>query len=277
MKLIQVDQEKCTRCGFCVQVCPVNIISRDDNQWPQTTGENCIACGHCVAICPKGALDNVKAPLLNQIPLEKRPVLDADTAAHFLRSRRSIRTYKDVAVPQGKIHQLLDIARLAPTGGNSQGISYYVFNNPERLGKIIAVTIDWMELEVRKNSPWAPYFVGLVDSYRKTGQDVILRGAPCLIVAISATDFQPRGRDNTHFSLAYAELYAPTIELGTCWAGLFEVCAASGYLPMLSLLGLPENMTVTGALMVGYPKYTYQRLVERNPLKIIWKDNLKQE
>ncbi len=97
-----------------------------------------------------------------------------------------------------------------------------------------------------------------------------MRDAPCLVVAITEKNFLRRGRDNTHFSLAYAELYAPAIELGTCWAGIFEACAAAGYQPLLNLLNLPEDMAVTGGLMVGYPKYTYKRLVDRNPLQVTW-------
>jgi len=269
MDLIQVDQEKCIRCGLCADVCPTEFITMSE-QGPQTTGASCIACGHCVAVCPVEALDNVKAPLAQQLPLEKLPVLDADTAARFLRSRRSIRRYKQDAVPREKILQLLDIARMAPTGGNTQGVAYHVIDNAETLRQITSVVIDWMEEQIEKGSPWAPYFAGAVNKYRKTGHDVILRGAPCLVVAMTAKDFLPRGRDNTHFSLAYSELYAPAIDLGTCWAGFFEACATSGYQPLLELLGLPEKMAVTGGLMVGYPQFTYKRLVDRNPLQVSW-------
>jgi len=101
-------------------------------------------------------------------------------------------------------------------------------------------------------------------------QYLVLGGAPCLVIAIAAKKFLPRGRDNTHFSLAYAELYAPAIALGTCWAGYFELCATMGYQPLLSLLNLPEDMVITGGLMVGYRQYTYQRLVDRNPLQVSW-------
>jgi nitroreductase len=72
------------------------------------------------------------------------------------------------------------------------------------------------------------------------------------------------------FSLAYAELYAPSIGLGTCGAGFFEVCAAAEYQPLLNLLNLPENMSVTGGIMVGYPQFTHKRMVDRNPLQITW-------
>ena len=270
MDLIQVDREKCILCGLCAEVCPTSVISMDGEGPQATGGQRCIACGHCVAVCPKDALNNVKAPLEKQLLLGKVPVLDADTAARFIRARRSIRRYKQDPVPREKILKLLDIARLAPTGGNSQGVAYHVIDNLDTLRKITAATVDWMEEQVQKGSPWGPYYVGTVNNYRTTGQDVILRDAPCLIVAITAKSFLPRGRDNTHFSLAYAELYAPAIELGTCWAGFFEGCAATGYQPLLNLLNLPEDMAVTGGLLVGYPKFTYKRLVDRNPLQVTW-------
>jgi nitroreductase len=78
------------------------------------------------------------------------------------------------------------------------------------------------------------------------------------------------GRDNTYISFAYLQLFAMSMGLGTCWAGLFEYCATSGYEPLLNLLSLPKNMQVTSGMMVGYPQYTYQRLVDRNPLQVTW-------
>lgn len=49
-----------------------------------------------------------------------------------------------------------------------------------------------------------------------------------------------------------------------------EACAATAYQPLLNLLGLKADMAVTGALMVGYPKVKYKRLVDRNPLQVTW-------
>lgn len=273
MDLIQVDHEKCIKCGLCATVCPTGVISVDDHG-PQVIRPHCVSCGQCVAVCPHEALDNVNTPLANQIPLGKMPVLDADTAALFLRSRRSIRGYKKMAVPREKILQLLDIARFAPTGGNSQGVAYHVVDNPDTLRKITVVAMDWAAEEAKKDSPFASHIAGILDHYHQTGQDVVLRDAPCLVVAITDKRFMPLGRDNTHFSLAYAELYAPAIGLGTCWAGCIEACAASGYQPLLRLLNLPENMVVTGGLMVGYPRYTYKRLVDRNSLQVTWQSTV---
>jgi nitroreductase len=216
---------------------------------------------------------NGKAPFANQIPLDKVPELDEDTAAFFLRSRRSVREYQKTPVPREKIKQLLDIARFAPTSGNSQGVSYHVIDDRDTLRRITAVTMNWLE-EALQSPPYAGSrfeapFAAHIANYRQNGQDVVLRDATCLVIPIVDKNFL-LGRDNTPFLLAYAELYAPSLGLGTCITGFFNACAASGYQPLLTILNLPENMRVTGGLMVGYPKYTYRRLVDRNPLQITW-------
>ena len=94
-----------------------------------------------------------------------------------------------------------------------------------------------------------------------------MRSAPCLVLGTALKSF-PRGRENTHFSFAYAELYAPSLGLGTCWAGLFMAAFFSGFTPLVNLLGLPEDKDLTGALLVGYPEFGFHRLVNRNPLDI---------
>jgi len=40
--------------------------------------------------------------------------------------------------------------------------------------------------------------------------------------------------------------------------------------PMLKLFKIPEGKTITAAVMVGYPKYTYKKLVDRNPLEVTY-------
>ena len=273
MDFIQVDQDKCTRCGVCATVCP-GVIGMGDNG-PQAIRDLCVSCGQCVAVCPEGALDNTNAPLANQIPVGENAVLDSESAAQFLRSRRSIRNYQQKAVPRDKVRQLLDIARIAPTACNSQGVAYHVVDHPETLRQIAAAVIDWTEAELNSSpamaaSKYAPHTAMMVEIYRRTGEDTVLRSAPCLIVATADKNSFAVGRYNTYISFAYLQLFATSMGLGTCWAGLLEYCAASGYEPLLNLLNLPKNMQVTSGMMVGYPKYTYQRLVDRNPLPVTW-------
>lgn len=273
MDFIRVDQGKCTRCGICAAVCP-GVIGMGDNG-PQAMRDLCVSCGQCVAVCPAGALDNTNAPLAGQDRIEETAAFDSGTAARFLRSRRSVRNYQSKSVPRKDIARLLDIARMAPTACNSQGVAYHVVDRRQTLRQISAAVIKWTENEL-KNSPamasakYAPHLAMMVNQYRQTGEDVVLREAPCLIVAVADQDFFATGRDNTYLAFAYLQLFAMSVNLGTCWAGLFEYCAASGYEPLLSLLNLPGNRKVTSGMMVGYPQYTYQRLVDRNPLPVTW-------
>lgn len=270
--LIQVDQEKCTHCGLCVRVCRGTLNLGE--QGPEMVGDFCIACGHCVAVCPNGALDHKTAPLEKQILLEESPVPDAAVAAGFLRSRRSVRTFQKKPVPRETIQELLDIARFAPTACNSQGLTYLIVDDRDTLKNMAAVIADWAEEDLKTGalgkSPWWRNTANTLSRYRETGEDTILRDTPCLIIALAEKKLAALGRDNTHFALTYTQLYAPALGLGTCWSGLFEYCAAVEYEPLLKLLKLPENKIVTGALLAGYPLYSFKRLVDREPLQISW-------
>jgi nitroreductase/NAD-dependent dihydropyrimidine dehydrogenase PreA subunit len=270
MDLLNVNKDKCIGCGVCAAVCPKNYIGMTEERTPTDAGLTCIACGHCVAACPQSALDHAYAPLNDQVLLDKAPVLNAEMAESFLRARRSVRVYKEDAVPKDKILKLLDIARLAPTSNNTQGVQYLVIDNKNTLQAIAKATVAWMDEAVSKGDPAAAYFSDLVEHHHKTGLDVILRNAPCFILALAEKSFA-RGRDNTHFSLAYAELFASSLGLGTCYSGLVETCSRSGYQPLLKVLDIPEELIVTGGIIVGYPKYRYKRLVDRSKLKVTWR------
>ena len=77
------------------------------------------------------------------------------------------------------------------------------------------------------------------------------------------------GAEDTALALSYLELYAPVSGLGTCWAGYFY-SAVNAYPPLFEALSLPAKHKAFGAMMVGYPKFRYQRLVPRKPPKVNW-------
>ena len=52
---VLVDSDKCTGCGKCVQLCPYEAISLDENS-KAVIGPECDNCGLCVSICPFKAL-----------------------------------------------------------------------------------------------------------------------------------------------------------------------------------------------------------------------------
>ena len=263
MELIEVNLEKCIKCGICIDACPTRALVMGADGPEAGQPQNCNECGHCVAICPQGAMDNKKAPLA------EFPVLNEKNAQQFLRSRRSIRCYRNAAVPRDTLLKLVEIARFAPTASNRQGVSYIIIEDKQILKKVTEVIIEWMEAEVLKDTPSHWSFPIHIRAYRENGLDNILHDAPHLILAMASNDLL-NGRENTIFSLAYLELFATSLGLGSCWAGLIEMCVFSKYGPLLELFKIPQDKVITGAVMLGYPKYSFKRLVDRNPLDVTW-------
>jgi ferredoxin len=58
-----VDEEKCVGCNVCVEKCPVNAISME-NEKAKINMQECIHCGTCHSVCPQEAVrhDSEKIP-----------------------------------------------------------------------------------------------------------------------------------------------------------------------------------------------------------------------
>ena len=57
--LRETDREKCTGCGQCVDICPVNVIKMEGD-FPVVDKEWCIGCGVCAVPCPSSAVKLVR-------------------------------------------------------------------------------------------------------------------------------------------------------------------------------------------------------------------------
>ncbi len=272
MSLIEVDSERCSRDGICIEVCPLGLLSPDPEGRPEMHPElagRCIGCGHCVAVCPNGALDNGKNPVSKHGAIPEQYCPDPARSELFLRSRRSIRRYEDEPVPREKMLKLLDIARFAPSGHNSQGISYLVVEGPENLMRLRQIVVEWMREAVKHSPKLANRFdMPAIIRAHDNGEDRILRRAPHVIVA-HAPAGMAAAPVSTVLSLEYVELLAPALGIGTCWAGYAQICAR--HFPAFSqFLKIPAGRKITGILMAGYPRYSFHRLPERNPLDVAW-------
>lgn len=51
---IEIDEETCTACGACADVCPVDAITVEDVA--KVDEDTCIDCGTCVEECPVEAI-----------------------------------------------------------------------------------------------------------------------------------------------------------------------------------------------------------------------------
>lgn len=269
MSLLEVDLKKCTRCGLCAVDCVMGVITVDDDG-PKAIRDLCIACGHCVAICPTSAINNRLSPRLELQDQRGQTKGKEFDAREFLLSRRSVRIFLDKPVPRSEIEKLLNVARMAPTARNSQNISYLVIDDKKTLKKISAILVEWVESMLENSGELFDFMKSLIYRYRTYNQDVILWNAPCLVLACGDPGKMRSLRDNAVFCLTYAHLYASSLKLGCCWAGLFEACWHSEYKPLRQVLCLPEKLELGGALMTGYAKHKYHCFVERKPLCVSW-------
>jgi NAD-dependent dihydropyrimidine dehydrogenase PreA subunit len=51
---VVVDEENCTACEMCIEVCPVEAITVNDVA--VINEDECTECGACVEECPNGAI-----------------------------------------------------------------------------------------------------------------------------------------------------------------------------------------------------------------------------
>jgi nitroreductase/NAD-dependent dihydropyrimidine dehydrogenase PreA subunit len=274
MSLIRIDEEKCQKDWFCVNECPARIIEiRNEEESPQLIegGEElCIDCGHCVAVCPHEALtlDTMAPEFCSPVQLGLLP--GWDQVNHFLRSRRSIRSYKDKPVERQVLEELIRTARYGPTGHNTQPVHWLVIEQKDEMKRLAGLIIEWMSEMIKTGAEIAEtlHFDLVVAAWAK-GLDRVLRNAPHLIVAHAPTDLTQSQAACT-IALTYLELAAYARGLGACWAGYFNA-AANMYKPMQEALDLPEGHKSFGGMMIGHAKYKYRRIPLRKTPPIEWR------
>ncbi len=176
-----------------------------------------------------------------------------------IRDRRSIRKYKSDPVAEKDLDQIIEAARLAPSGTNRQPWRFVLLTDDSEKQKIAGAVIQPFVLEApavfvccldRK-----AYTKGLVEKRMKelVQMNVISEEAAGYIykrkmpekvdeVVIPAGAYVDLGIAVEHMVLA-----AESLGLGSCWVRLFNPKQVH------EALGLPEQVEVVALLPVGYP------------------------
>ena len=142
-----------------------------------------------------------------------------------IRKRRSIRAYKDRPVPEEKLLEVLEAARLAPSGRNSQSRKFIVVRDVEKKQALGQASGGQAHVHT------APVIIAAVatdpDSYMPCG---VLTYPVDLAIAID------------HMTLAAVEE-----GLGTCWIGAFSQEEVK------RILQVPEELSIINLLTLGFP------------------------
>ncbi|MBI5844255.1 MAG: nitroreductase family protein [Deltaproteobacteria bacterium] len=274
MELFSVDESLCNKDGLCAMVCPMAIIrppSKEAFPGPAPNAdEACIRCGHCVAVCPTAAFSHRDMPVEGCPPIKKELKISAEQAEQFIRSRRSVREFTDKPVTRDEAARLIDIARYAQSGHNSQPVSWLVVLDQEKVKALAAHVIDWCKSVMKSHPDFAKTMhMDIMTMAWDFGFDAILRGAPALVAACGEKG-STMAPDACVIATTTMELAAPSLGLGTCWAGYF-IAASRLWKPLKEAMQLPEKHEIFGAVMLGHPKFKYSRMPARKAPVIHWR------
>jgi nitroreductase len=145
-----------------------------------------------------------------------------------IEKRNSIRAYEDKPVPKELLLKVLEAARLAPSGRNSQAWKFIVVRDDERRQALGRATGGQPHVHT------APVIIAAV----ATEPEYVM---PCGILAYPV---------DLAIAIDHMTLAAVDLGLGTCWIGAFSQEKVK------SILEVPEKLKVVSLLTLGYPGET---------------------
>ncbi len=253
MKTVIIDKEKCIGCGKCVRDCVSEKIKLNNGK-AEFMYEKCIQCGHCYAICPVNA---VTMTSYGAVP-EEKPVslteFDSDKLLTAMKSRRTIRQFKDEKVSDELIEKIIEAGRYCPTGTNAQDFSFTVIKD----------NLEFFEKEAVK----------LFRNGQKVGSSVIkyirnttiddnffFKKAPLVIIV------NGKGKTSPCLASSYMELMAESLGLGVLYSG-FYIAATKLSRKISRNLHTPDGHVPVTCLVIGYPDVEYERIPPREKAKV---------
>jgi nitroreductase/NAD-dependent dihydropyrimidine dehydrogenase PreA subunit len=282
-----IDSSKCVKCGECIEVCSGGVYEQiDKNSVPRLVRPAfCVACAHCMLRCPTEA---ISVPGYSKDKIHKLGRLpEADEVVNLIRSRRSIRSFKDQPVDESLLKCVISLAATAPSTDNSQSTEYTVVQNSETLELIEQYTTEAIEklVKIMRNifmrpvvkimlgkqygavAKTLPYFDWVIQE-QKAGKHVILHRAPAIIV-FHGPITQAAADVCAQLCIQNAIIAMTGMGLGSLYLGTVTI-SASRDKRLLETLRIPKNHNVFGALAVGYPKTKLTRWAERKEPQIMW-------
>ena len=133
IKKFTVDKEKCIHCGMCLKDCPTKCIEFSKDKIPQyiNGGQDiCFGCQHCFSICPVGAISFADK---NPDKSESISFGNSEDLKKLIKSRRSIRFYKNENVPKDKLNKIIEILPYSPTATNRDNLHFSIIETKEKI------------------------------------------------------------------------------------------------------------------------------------------------
>lgn len=165
-------------------------------------------------------------------------------------TRRSTRRMKPDLPPRELIERVIEAGRAAPSGSNSQMTHFIVITKHTVLRELAElVQSEFAQMEAGEDT-----YVSLRNSIHasKTGSYVFHYNAPVLIVTANKKDYGNAVADSA-CALENMMIAANALDLGACWINqLHWLTDHEAIQTYMKGLGLKEDETITGGLILGY-------------------------
>lgn len=145
-----------------------------------------------------------------------------------IKERRSIRKFKEDAIGEELITELLMAAQMAPSAGNLQARDFIVVTNSALKQKLKEAALNQSFIEE------APVVIVVVANIERSSRVYKVRGELYALQDATA-------------AVMNLMLAAHSKGLGTCWVGAFEEYS------VYNLLGLPNGTKPIAIIPIGYP------------------------
>ena len=190
-------------------------------------------------------------------------MVDYSDLLALVQSRRSIRAFTQEPVPDDAVEKIIEAARWAPSGANSQPWEFLVVREQETKDAMASIVRDLMELG-HKTELTRPEELRWPSAARPVTADPPFKNAPVLIVvcgdprvskSFPLLTYLERGQSHLISGMASAFLYmtlaATSLGLGCHWVSQ----VGHGYVSarLKELLGIPEDYLIYDMLSLGHP------------------------
>lgn len=208
--------------------------------------------------------------------------MDYQNLLTLLKSRRSIHRFKPDAIPDDYIHKVIEAARWAPSGMNSQPWEFVVVKEPLLRAQIVKYVEEDYDQAGRMEIARDPKYRSPLSDPYAASKDYDFTGAPVFILLFGDNRLKAAfplvvqytdQRNQTTFtcSLAYAFLYmhlaATSLGLASRW--ISAVQSPPVHCLIKDLLGIPPEMEIFDMMVLGYPALKPRPKLMRETSKMV--------
>lgn len=294
---IIINQTTCKQCQLCAEVCPNRIpIKNESNEMVIRSDRKdlCFICGQCMAVCSTRSI-TVDGLSYETDFFELPQNVSNDYEKSFydmIHTRRAIRNFKDKQVPRELLEKIVEAISFAPPGFPPLKIKIVVVQNTALIRNALPNMIQlydklvgmmkiplyrfFIKKELGKKKfktlqgHLIPLLISRLPTLKNGTEDTITRNAPAMILFLADKKEEDISQD-IFIAATYGMLATHSLGLGGSIMDLIPP-AINKDDELRKLFCIPDNHEIITSIIIGYPKYKYQRGIKRSLKSVKWLD-----